>query len=232
MVARYRNGWWLQQKYHEEGLTQREIADLCDVSPTTVRDWMKRRGVPRRNLEGENHPLYGERRDEAVREQISETMAGREFTEEWRERISAAQRGEQIPESVRENISESLSGLTRPESTRRKMSESTVGEQNPNWKGGYSRQYGPGWGPARERIRQRDEVCQHCGCDGSERQLHVHHIAPVRLFREADNVDLADAHVDENLVLLCCECHGRADHGQIEFELLPVLEAVFSGPGE
>lgn len=96
------------------------------------------------------------------------------------------------------------------------MSRSTAGEQNPNWKGGHGHRYGAGWAPARDRVRERDEVCQICGEDGSERRLHVHHIIPVRTFREAEDVELEDAHALKNLILLCDRCHVRVEHGLID----------------
>jgi DNA-directed RNA polymerase specialized sigma subunit len=32
MARRYRSGWWLEIKYWDEELTQREIGEECDVS--------------------------------------------------------------------------------------------------------------------------------------------------------------------------------------------------------
>lgn len=218
MVKRYRNGWWLEQKYHREGMTQREIAEECDVSPRAIRDWMKRCGVDRRDVEGENHPLYGESREKDVRERISETMTGREFSEETRRRMAEAQAGEGISDEVRAKISESLEGLTRPDATRRKVSESTAGEQNPMWTDGGSGRYGPGWNQAREAVRARDEVCRQCGHDGSVRRLAVHHLLPMWKFRQAVDVDLRTAHDPSNLVLLCRSCHVRAEHDGLDFE--------------
>ena len=213
MVRRYRSGWWLERKYWDEGWTQREIAEECGVSARTIRTYMNEFGIPTREVAGENHPLYGESRDEEVRERISEALKGREVSEETRERIAAAQEGTKLPADVREKISESLRGISRSEETRQKMSESTSGERNPNWRGGYSRRYGSGWSIARDRVRERDEVCQQCEHDGSDDQLEVHHIIPVRLFRESPHVRLEDAHALENLVLLCGPCHRRADYG-------------------
>ena len=218
MVRRYRSGWWLEQKYWEEGWTQREIAEECGVSPRTIRTYMNESGIPTREVEGENHPLYGESRDEEVREQISETLAGREFSAETRARMSESHEGNEVPPEVRRKISEALTGITRSEETRRKMSESRTGEQNPMWKHGQGWRYGPGWSRARKRVRERDEVCQHCGHDGSEHQLEVHHIVPMWKFQAAENVDLRTAHDDSNLVLLCKPCHHRAEYGQIDFE--------------
>lgn len=218
MVKRYRNGWWLEIKYHEEGMTQREIADECGVSPRTIREYMKEFAIDTRDVEGENHGLYGAERDEEVKKQISESLEGREFPEASREQMAESHTGMEIPASVRDRISESLSGLTRPPETREKMSESRTGEANPNWRGGGSFRYGPGWKPARENVRERDEVCRQCGHDGSERDLHVHHIIPVREFRESADASIQDAHDLSNLVLLCYSCHYDAEYDRINFE--------------
>ncbi|WP_049898478.1 NUMOD3 domain-containing DNA-binding protein [Halococcus agarilyticus] len=218
MARRYRNGWWLEIKYWDEGLTQREIGEECGVSASTVRKQMKRLGVPTRDMAGEDHPLYGRERTEEVKAKISSTMEGRSFSDETRERIAEAQRGSELPTDVRQKISRSLQGISRSRETRRKMSRSTAGERNPNWSGGYSRRYGVGWAEARERVWRRDSVCQHCGHEGAKRTLDVHHIVPVRLFRETEGVALEAAHDDRNLVLLCKRCHSRAEHGQIDVQ--------------
>jgi 5-methylcytosine-specific restriction endonuclease McrA len=215
---RYRDPEWLRARYRREGLTQREMAQRCGVSPSTVRKWMRRHGIDTRDLEGENHPLYGEERDDTVREQISETMTGREMSEETRKRMAESHEGTELSQETRERISEALEGRTLPEETRRKMSEATAGEANPNWRGGYSRRYGPGWATARDRVRERDGICQHCGHDGSHRRLEVHHIVPVREFRDATDAAVEDAHDEGNLVLLCRRCHRRADHGALGLE--------------
>lgn len=102
--------------------------------------------------------------------------------------------------------------------TREKMSKSTAGENNPNWKGGHIHRYGSSWGPARAQVLDRDEVCQNCGEDGSNRRLHVHHIIPVREFRDSDHHELEDAHTLDNLVLLCDRCHARVEHGVIDLD--------------
>jgi 5-methylcytosine-specific restriction endonuclease McrA len=228
MVRRYRNGWWLYQKYHREGWTQRAIAEECGVSPRTVRKYMKRFGIETRGVEGENHPLHGEEREAAVRERISETMAGREFDEETRAKISAAQEGVSLPAETRRRISESLTGLERSRETRRRMSESSRGEDNANWQGGGVRGYGPGWQVARDAVRDRDRVCRACGHDGSERRLEVHHIVPVRRFRDDPDAELSDAHDLRNLVLLCRSCHVEAEYGDLGFDPPDDLRSVGS----
>ena len=47
MTKRYQNPDWLERKYWEEGLTQREMAEICGVSPTTIRTYMKEFGIER-----------------------------------------------------------------------------------------------------------------------------------------------------------------------------------------
>lgn len=215
---RYRDPEWLRARYRCEGLTQREMAERCGVSPSTVRKWMREHGIETRDLEGENHPLYGEEREASVREQIAETMTGREMSEETRKRMAEAHEGTELSEETRERISKALDGRTLPAETRRKMSEATAGEANPNWRGGYSRRYGPGWATARDRVRERDGVCQNCDHDGSDRRLEVHHVIPVREFRDAADAAIEDAHDERNLVLLCRRCHRRADHGDLDLE--------------
>ena len=217
-MERYRNGHWLEMKYWDEGLTQKEIAEECSVSSSTIRKYMNEFDIPTREMRGENHPMYGRERTEEEKRTISESLKGRSFSEEVRRQMSRSHEGNEIPSQVRERIANSLEGLTRSEEIRRKMSESTAGEQDPNWRGGYSKRYGSGWSVIREQIETRDEVCQHCGHNGSERRLEVHHIVPVRVFRQTPDLSVEDAHVEENLVLLCKRCHGRADHGLIEFD--------------
>jgi 5-methylcytosine-specific restriction endonuclease McrA/predicted DNA-binding protein YlxM (UPF0122 family) len=218
MAKRYHDAEWLRKKYHDEGMTQAEIADECGVSPRAIRDWMKRHEVSRRELEGENHPLYGQERDESVKESISDTLTDREYPEEWRERLREELTGNEIPETVRARISESLTGITRSEETRRKMSESTRGEANPRWKGGVDPYYGPGWPMARKKVLQRDEVCQNCGADSEAARLEVHHIVPLRLFERSEVAERGDAHAMSNLVLLCRSCHMKAEHGDLNFD--------------
>jgi hypothetical protein len=57
MARRYRNGWWLEVKYWNEELTQREIGKLCDVSARTIRKQMKRFGIPTRDMAGEDQSV-------------------------------------------------------------------------------------------------------------------------------------------------------------------------------
>lgn len=89
-------------------------------------------------------------------------------------------------------------------------------EGNPNWRGGYSNNYGPNWEEQRAHARQRDRYqCRMCGLsqDALPRELDVHHIVAFREFRyvPGKNDHYLRANRLSNLVSLCPECHGQAN---------------------
>lgn len=43
--TKYRDEQWLREKYVDEGLLQREIAELCGCSPRTISYWLDKHGV-------------------------------------------------------------------------------------------------------------------------------------------------------------------------------------------
>lgn len=218
MDRNYHDPEWLEEQYHCEGRTQKDIADECGVSPRTIRRYMNEFGIKTRELVGENHPQYGTERSEETRRKISETMQGREFTEEWKERISDAQSGAKIPDDVKRKISESLTGISRPDSTRKKMSVSTSRENNPMWIDGRTSDswYGTEWQWANKQIRRKYDVCANCDEDGSNHHLDVHHIVPIRFFANDVSASATWAHQEGNLILLCRPCHKRAEHGGLD----------------
>lgn len=103
------------------------------------------------------------------------------------------------------------------------LSTSMRGANHPNWKGGDTGPYGPGWEPVRrEALARDDHRCQLCGRSKSEigRNPDVHHIVPVRWFVESDDHTREDAHFLENVISLCVSCHRKADHETISKETL------------
>lgn len=73
--------------------------------------------------------------------------------------------------------------------------------------------YGNNWATAREAALSRDDRrCQECGITESQHVeeygsgLHVHHQTPLRRFNTPE-----EANQLENLVSLCCECHGKME---------------------
>lgn len=91
-------------------------------------------------------------------------------------------------------------------------SKDKTGEKAPNWRGGGSNEYGPGWNEKKkDMVRSRDNYeCQACGMSNADHigeydcQLEVHHIIPARKF---DNPKRRNA--EGNLVTLCKDCHVR-----------------------
>lgn len=53
---KYHDADWLREKYHGERMTMREIADLCDVTNTTIGDWLSRHGIERRDRRDAQRP--------------------------------------------------------------------------------------------------------------------------------------------------------------------------------
>lgn len=44
----YKDAEWLEEKYHGEGLTTREMGDIADCGHYTILKWMKKHEIPRR----------------------------------------------------------------------------------------------------------------------------------------------------------------------------------------
>lgn len=189
MNRKYRDYEWFHEKYVEEELTNREIADICGVSGPTICRWKKRHGIESRGngmpervrkeisdtltgkMTGEDHPFYGETHDE-----------------EARQKISKAKSGENHP----------FYGESRPE-----FSEKMEGENNPSWKGGVTQDLdfrkSNKWKKfSKEKKEDVDWTCENCGSHGSESNIHTHHAEPV-----AQGGDKWD----NTFIVLCEECH-------------------------
>jgi DEAD/DEAH box helicase domain-containing protein len=82
-----------------------------------------------------------------------------------------------------------------------KLRESDKWNNDPN-------QYGTEWGKKRALARKRDGYCcQVCGSRENDKQHHVHHIKPFRLFssyQEANDLN--------NLITLCPGCHRKVEN--------------------
>ena len=86
------------------------------------------------------------------------------------------------------------------------------GPNNPAWRGGHSKYYGPDWRPVRKAARERDKVCRRCGAPPTTRQLDVHHIIPVGSFPNQN-----DANTMDNVVAVCHLCHMFVEWNGMDF---------------
>lgn len=94
-------------------------------------------------------------------------------------------------------------------------------ENNYKWKGGGKVYYGENWVTQRKLTRERDGgICQICHRkpNRGERRFAVHHIKPFRSF----NGDWESANQLSNLIVLCDQCHPKAENGLIPVPL-PLL---------
>jgi len=102
-------------------------------------------------------------------------------------------------------------GWSHSEETKRMLSEAKVGELNPAWKGGITREstvLRRGVETLRQPVLERDAFrCRLCGCGGF---LEIHHIVPIWA-----RPDLA-AEIT-NLASVCIPCHDSMAGRELEF---------------
>ena len=106
------------------------------------------------------------------------------------------------------------------------LSEAFAGEGHPNWEGGDTGPYGPGWAAIRRNALERDGyACQICGTEKADlgRNPDVHHIVPVRAFIEDEAHSVKDAHTLDNVITLCIRCHRKADVGIVSRSTLKAM---------
>jgi len=129
-------------------------------------------------------------------------------------------KGHTITEEMRIKMSHSSIGQKRhtqkhSEETKRKISESKsgklTGKNNPNWKGGTSREYKNGY-YSKEYINWRTAVferdnytCQVCGTTGDKKYLTAHHIKSFAHYPSL-RFDV------NNGKTLCEDCHEKTDN--------------------
>ena len=183
----YTNPDWLRERYWEDGMSIRDIADECGVSYGAVGQNMRRFGIERRDGPAKEGPHTDEQwLEESYRDRL---MSVKEMAEEagvsptqivyWMDKFDIKRR-------------------TAGESLKRRDTLNSDG--NPQWKGGYSHdtewRLGHKWLSTRREVLRRDNhTCRDCGGDGGV----VHHITPVS--EGGAKYDL------DNLVTLCSDCH-------------------------
>lgn len=128
----------------------------------------------------------------------------------------------------KKKISKSLTGKSQSQETIEKRRQKQIGrkqpdsfiskmskENNPNWRGGYRKNYGERWRFIREEIIKKfNNKCVICGISRIDhlqkynRDLSIHHIIKRSKFYKDINL----SNFKDNLVSLCSKCHGLVDN--------------------
>ena len=151
---------WLRQKYVDEELSQKEVANIADVGKGTIKYWLDKHDIEIRSksdaakIRAERYPhTHG---TEHIRDYCWWHTANEEDRKEFREHLSKIRMGENNP----------MWGKTGPDHHRWKPDKAPHRF--------YSSKK---WQETREKVLERDNhQCQACG---KETKLHVHHITPI-----------------------------------------------------
>lgn len=167
--------------------------------------------------------LQGRSRSEETKEKVAETLKGRYAGPDnpnWKGRIQKECEFCETTFKVTPAFSDQI--FCSMNCKGKWQSENLTGKNNPSWKGGYLRYYGPNWYIQRRKARKRDNyACRSCGITEEElgRQLDVHHIVP---FREFGLARYVEANQLLNLVSYCTACHGRKEPAEVLPDEVPM----------
>lgn len=218
----YQNRNWLRWKYEMERLSSPEIGKSCNASATTIRAWMEKFNIERRDASEKQlgHIVTEEARRNMRTSHLGnashrkgtsmEEEYGNERAKKIREKNRDGHKGIYPSEKSRNKISESLkelheNGMIIPASLGK------TGDKAFNWKGGItsrnmiirsSEKYKK-W---REAVFKRDDyTCQNPECQIRGGCLHAHHIFPFSKYPEL-RFDI------NNGLTSCKDCHKEAYH--------------------
>jgi len=194
---------WLYQQYHEKEKSAAEISRMLDCTDHTVRRWLDKHGIEKRSLKEVNRAKH------TPDELLDESWLRKQYVEDELTVIEIAEKlgCSQAPVSrwVREYGIEHRnirSGKDHPHYNENKDEVS----------------YGPGWMDIAAQVRERDNhSCQRCGMENSEHiekygnGLTVHHIKPLKQFKEGEEIDYSEANDTSNLITLCYICHDKLE---------------------
>lgn len=208
------NPEWLVEKYHKEGMSLSEIAelDVCDISEQALYHRLDYFDIEKRNSNASYKTL-------ALSQGVPEES--NHLNDKWlyRKYVNEEMTISEIAalESVKASKS-SVKRALRAFGIERRPEGFQEGEKHPRFNPDYDADYGPHWRNIRQHIRERDNFCcQNCGVTQNEyiqaynRKLDVHHITPLSEFS-----DIEEANKDSNLITLCLPCHRKAEYGNID----------------
>jgi len=189
---RLRDAEKMRELYLEQELSCSDIGSLFDCGEETVRNWLEKHNIERRDAGGQHQTpkrlrqkdwLLGQYNDKgkSVSEIAEIVGCGTTPVRRWLKRYGAEFGPETFPS----------------------------GEEHPNWKEDTEDLFGENWSQQREKALKRDgRVCQRCGMGNEEHReeyessLHVHHITP-----RAEYECVEESNEVQNLITLCVKCH-------------------------
>lgn len=204
----------LRRLFHEEGLTQSEIAEKLGCSHGTVSNWMRKYGIETRKEKEYKCDCCGNSFREYPSQVTSEfKFCSMDCQAEWQSEHRTGENaanwsgGKETFECDNCGTEFDQWGsklrwdkkLCSPEC----RIEASKKKDSPIY-------YGKDWPKIAERLVEKVGVCQAKGCektvcDNGDR-LHVHHLKPVREFENPE-----DAHFKDNMVVLCAKHHQRIE---------------------
>jgi len=165
-IKAYQNKEWLNNQYWNENKSTPEISKICNCNPVTIRYWMKKFNIPRRNCsEAQKICTTGNRFQKG---KLNPMYYG--HSKESKKKISDATKGSNNPmygkkhsEETKQKIREKAIGRIVSEETRKKQSQARKGllinEKNPMWKGN---EVGRGVHEWVRKRKPKPEVCEIC----------------------------------------------------------------------
>lgn len=82
----YRDKDWMVEQYHHNDRSQQDIADECDVSQSTISDWLDKLNIEKRSRSKSNELFYTDK-----------SVENWSMSDEARQRLSEARTGEDNP---------------------------------------------------------------------------------------------------------------------------------------
>jgi len=184
----------LERLYCEEKKSTIELSSRFDVASATITNWLRSYDLPVRS------------RAESLAQYVPDEDLL--YKLHWEDKLKLYEIAERFDVNNR-----TVSGwFNRRDIPIREY----TGEEAANWQGGYEEYYGPNWPKQRRKRLDRDGwECVVCSVSNEEHKnrigtsLHVHHIQPMREFKEENTVDYESANDVENLITLCQSCHNK-----------------------
>ena len=181
-------------KKHREGISK------GNKGKPKTEEHKRNMSINHADYSGENHPQYGKPRLEKTKQLMSKNRTGKCVGKDH------YLYGKTLSDKHKQILSEFHTGKIVSKATKQLISVANIGNLNPNWKGGISKEpYCQEWGKwLKEEIKERDNFqCKNPGCDKEITKTNLlctHHIDYNKKNCSCDN-----------LITLCKGCNSKAN---------------------